>query len=131
MGNFTINSAEVESPKTGIVGKVFGDQDSNGIYTNEDVLLEGIEVELYDSNDNLVSSTTTNVNGVYSFGSPAAGDYYIIVSSDFPVGYSGFTTQDAGPDDIDSDVDQITGQSDTFTLTGSNEIVIDAGLLPG
>jgi len=48
--------------------------------------LPAITLELFDSNNNLVATTSTNSNGEYSFDNVAPGDYSIVSSTNLPVG---------------------------------------------
>jgi uncharacterized repeat protein (TIGR01451 family) len=110
---------------------VWEDTNQNGIQDAGEAGLAGVTVNLYDSADNLITTTTTDASGLYSFTNLDPGDYYVEFVE--PVGYS-FTPQDQGVDDtVDSDADVTTGQTATFTLTsGEDNTTIDAGLFqPG
>jgi hypothetical protein len=74
----------------------------------------------------LVATTVTDSDGRYSFVELAAGNYYLEFLP--PVG-SVFTTQDAGADTVDSDVDPTTGTTQVFAFaSGSIDTRWDAGL---
>jgi uncharacterized repeat protein (TIGR01451 family) len=110
---------------------VWEDTNQNGIQDAGEAGMAGVTVNLYDSADNLITTTTTDASGLYSFTNLDPGDYYVEFVE--PAGYS-FTPQDQGVDDtVDSDADVTTGQTATFTLTsGEDNTTIDAGLFqPG
>lgn len=74
--------------RTEIGNLVFTDVDNSGHYNVGDTLLQGITVELYAANGtNLLTSTTTDVNGEYRFNGQPAADYVVKV-----VAPSGMTT---------------------------------------
>jgi len=102
---------------------VWHDQDGDGIQDTGEPGLQGVTVKLYDSSDVLQDTTTTDINGVYTFTHLFPGDYYIMFVK--PTGYE-FTAKDQGSNDaVDSDADQSTGK----TLSeGENDTSWDAGL---
>jgi hypothetical protein len=55
----------------------FEDLNSNGVFDDEP-MLEGWEFTLYDSEDAVVDSGTTDVSGMVVFSGLAAGEYYVI-----------------------------------------------------
>lgn len=106
---------------------VWEDANQNGIQDAGEAGLAGVTVNLYDSADNLIATTTTDASGFYSFTGLDPGDYYVEFVA--PAGYS-LTPQDQGVDDTtDSDANVTTGQTAIFTITsGESNITIDAGL---
>lgn len=106
---------------------VWFDTNKNGIQDNGETGLAGITVKLYDCNDNLISTTTTNSQGKYLFSDLLPGNYYVRFFA--PTGYL-FTIKDAGSNDQkDSDADPLTGKTMCFTLNaGQNDLSWDAGL---
>ena len=48
-------------------------------WSNGDIALENVRVELYDNSGNFISSTTTNVSGQYTFAALADGTYNVRV----------------------------------------------------
>ncbi|MBZ0302303.1 MAG: carboxypeptidase regulatory-like domain-containing protein, partial [Anaerolineae bacterium] len=90
----------------------------------------GVVVNLYDSGDNFIATTTTDSNGSYNFTNLAPGTYYVefVLPT---VGWE-FTLQDQGGSDaVDSDADFSSGQTATTTLdSGDNDLTLDAGLFP-
>ncbi|MDV7397402.1 SdrD B-like domain-containing protein, partial [Arthrospira platensis SPKY1] len=86
-----------------------------------------VTVTLYDPDTNALDTTTTDVNGFYSFTNLVPGTYFVGFTP--PVGYQ-VTLQDAAGDDtLDSDADPITGYTIPTTLvSGENDPTWDAGL---
>ncbi len=107
--------------------KVWNDANQNGIQDNGELGISGITIELYNCNNNLISSTTTDNNGNYLFSNLNPGDYYIKVI--LPSGYF-FSPQDQSSNDaIDSDVDTQNGKTICTTLSpGENDLTWDAGI---
>lgn len=67
-------------PEKTVKGRLYLDQDNSGAYNYTDTAYQGKKVELHKEDGTLVSSTTTNVYGYYSFtlkGSENNGRYYI------------------------------------------------------
>ncbi len=104
---------------------VWLDANQDGIQDGGELGIGGVTVDLYDSNDNLIDTTTTLGDGSYGFTNLPPNDYYIIVTP--PIGYS-ISPQDQTGDTADSDIDG-TGQTTTTTLTsGEDDPTWDAGL---
>ncbi|MGG9972479.1 SdrD B-like domain-containing protein, partial [Ferruginibacter sp. SUN002] len=129
--NLTID-AGFKSTNLSLGKFVWDDQNNNGIQDSGEPFINGANVNLYnDANgDNIpdgvaVSTTTTNVGGVYSFTGLTPGNY--IVGVVIPAGYAAGTTTatSSNPNnDNNSDNNGVT------TLTGelrSNSIALTAG----
>jgi uncharacterized repeat protein (TIGR01451 family) len=117
---------------------------SNGLFDSGELPLPNITVELYDNAGFPISSTTTDINGFYSFINLETSTAYMIRFV-APDGWT-YTLPDvvAGGDTTDSDADPVTGQTIVFTTpaTGSNSSANlsntlgpddsswDAGLIP-
>ncbi|MFA5804308.1 MAG: SdrD B-like domain-containing protein [Melioribacteraceae bacterium] len=135
LGGYNFNGATVRADDSHTVNvicnasigdKVWIDTNGNGLQDYGEVGKSGVTVKLYDCNDNLKGTTTTNTSGNYLFNNLIPGSYY--VKFDLPTGFS-FTTKDAGNDAIDSDADPITGKTICTTLSaGENDLTWDAGL---
>jgi protocatechuate 3,4-dioxygenase beta subunit len=74
------------TPASWFRGRVYEDADFSGTAAawdggSNDVPLAGVDVELYTSADGYLASTTTDVNGVFTFWSVADGDYKVRVRS--------------------------------------------------
>ncbi|GAB2558358.1 SdrD B-like domain-containing protein [Spirosoma areae] len=103
---------------------VFADNNQNGIQDGGDTPIAGVTVTLLDGTNTAIASTTTTVNGLYSFTGLTPGVPYS-VSFTTPAGYSA-TVSNAGNDVTDSD--PVGGVTAPLTLTsGENNITLDAG----
>ena len=124
--NATKYDAGMYFNKGSIGDKVWNDANYDGLQNNNESGIPGITVKLYTSAAVLVSSTTTDINGNYSFKDQTPGSYYISVTS--PSGYT-ITSQTVGSDrSVDSDIDA-TGKTSNFTLSaGDNNLSVDAGM---
>ncbi|MCG8379611.1 MAG: hypothetical protein MI865_09080, partial [Proteobacteria bacterium] len=98
---------------------VWFDANGNGLQDPGEEGMHGVEMTLYDAEGNVVDIRSTNF-GFYNFGGDP-GSYYVEVT--VPEGYA-ITQRDApstlrgiDPDEIDSDVDPVTGQSDLMNMT--------------
>ena len=129
--NLTIDFGFV-APAEGRLGNfVFLDTDNDGIQDAGEPGLEGITVELRDSNGTLVQSQETDTDGGYLFEGLLAGTYTVDVNdSDLPAGYSPTITDVNGNanDALDSDGPQ-DGGAVTVTLPtdSSEDLTIDFG----
>jgi protocatechuate 3,4-dioxygenase beta subunit len=120
------------TPPTGSIGdRVWLDADGDGIQdASETGGITGVTVQLRNSANTVIATTTTNATGNYLFSNLPAGNYTVV----FPVSISGavVTPQNVGAnDDIDSDASQATGITPTITLAaGQNITNVDAGYCP-
>ena len=111
---------------------VFIDNDANGLQNVGDQGINGITVNLLNDQNMVIASTVTDFDadgnaGFYLFYNLAEGDY--IVEFEVPEGVT-FTSQDAGDDTRDSDVDVSTGQTGLISLAdGEHRRDVDAGVL--
>ena len=103
---------------------VWIDENANGVQDAGENGLTGVRVELLDSNGNLVNNpadgqpyiVTTDANGEYKFKGLWHGDYQVRFT--VPSGYF-YSEANQGSDDVDSDVETVSGQTgttDVFTL---------------
>ncbi len=113
-----------------ISGYVWEDLVGQGIQSNYDKALSDVHVFLYDTNNLLLDSVYTDVNGIYQFENITEGDYYLKFDAS-SIGYEHFTEPNVvDNDDLDSDVDNSNGQGTTsiYTLSANQSIDnIDAG----
>jgi len=117
-----------EAPKVKVGDLVFLDANSNGLQDENESGIDGIIVNLYDENDDLVAFTTTKNGGMYMFGELEPGNYRLKFSG--AADNLEVTLQDEGNnDDIDSDIDE-NGFTDLFTLTEGFDDSRDAGFKP-
>lgn len=98
---------------------VFFDENSNGVQDRGESGIANITVTLHAQDGQVLATTTTDNNGYYDFGCINAGTYYINFTS--PEGYA-FSPQNNGNDDnLDCDVNPLTGNTGTINL-GQDEI---------
>ncbi|ADI75083.1 Cna B domain protein (plasmid) [Methanohalobium evestigatum Z-7303] len=126
-GNWAMYFCYTIAPTASLGDYVWNDMNKNDIQDDEEVGLTGVTVNLYNcSGDSLRATTTTDENGYYNFTNLEPGNYY--VNFTIPPEFE-FTLQDAGPDNIDSDVNSTTGNTSCIILaSGENNDTIDAGL---
>ncbi|HIC88592.1 MAG TPA: hypothetical protein EYP04_04220, partial [Anaerolineae bacterium] len=106
---------------------VWHDGNADGIQDTGEQGIPDVTVKLYDSSHTLITTTTTDATGHYTFTNLAAGDYYIEFVP--PAGYA-FSPKDQGGDDTkDSDAEPTTGRTEQITLgVGQSDMTWDAGL---
>ena len=125
-GTTNKNYLSCETPKASLGDKVWIDTNKNGIQDNNETGKSGVTVKLFTCNNVLVSTTTTDASGNYLFSNLTPGDYYVEFVK--PANYV-FTTKDTGADDVDSDVDVVSGKTICTTLSaGENDLTWDAGI---
>lgn len=59
--------------------RIWEDVNGNGVLDSGEPGLAGMTVQLFDSRDTLIASTTTATNGAYTFQGLPPGDYYLLV----------------------------------------------------
>ncbi len=118
-----------------ILGKigdfVFYDRDQDGYQDSFDpgFHIDGrtITVELLNSSQIVIKTTTVDENGYYEFDNLPAGNYYVRFIK--PDGYYFSIKNNPADDSKDSDADEYTGLSDLIVLgPGEINLTIDAGL---
>ncbi|MBN8545883.1 MAG: choice-of-anchor A family protein [Ignavibacteria bacterium] len=127
--NLTLDAGINQLP-VNIGDKVWNDIDKDGVQDNGEAGIPNVTVKLYNCLGVLVSTTTTDANGLYHFNNIPAGDYYVEFTA--PSGYV-FSPQNQGSDDnADSDVDPLTGKTACKTFVGgTTDNLNDAGLYYG
>ncbi|HSC53703.1 MAG TPA: SdrD B-like domain-containing protein [Phnomibacter sp.] len=110
---------------------VWADLDIDGVQDANESLMPSITVTLYTSAGSVVATTATDSLGRYRFVNVAPGNYKLGFSN-LPDGYL-FTLQDrGGNDNLDSDIDALTGETAVFSLAGGVvNLSFDAGLRYG
>ncbi|MEM1312156.1 MAG: SdrD B-like domain-containing protein, partial [Patescibacteria group bacterium] len=73
------NTSTVEIPSGSISGRLWIDSNQNNQFDSGEELLSSVVVELYDTNNNLITQTNTDSQGNYSF-SDLASDTYVVKS---------------------------------------------------
>ncbi len=112
-----------------IEGKVWLDENYDGIREFSEASLADVTIDLYDVFGNLLATTTTDKEGNYIFNNQRCREVYIKVHP--PEGYS-ITGANLGDDSIDNDIDMSFGEntSDNYTLeSGSIISNVDVGLI--
>ncbi len=121
---------EVITPVASIGDVVWYDNNYNGLQDVGEPGVENVTVRLYDENDTLVGTTTTNADGFYEFKGLVPGPYYVQFDlTTLPENYT-VTLQDTGSDNaLDSDADRTTGRTPLTTLDpGEHDPTWDMGI---
>jgi len=114
-------------PTASLGDYVWYDRDKDGFQDADEIGIYGVTVNLYDCNDKLIATTTTDVDGKYGFTDLVPGDYYVMFEA-LP-GYV-FSPSTPGPasDPNDSDAD-FAGKTNCTTLEpDENDPTWDAGM---
>ncbi len=116
------------TPTASIGDRVWFDLNANGIQdATETAGVPGVQVVLFDSADNPINTTVTDVDGFYRFTNLLAGDYYLQFV--IPTSYIVSPQDQGGNDNADSDVDPVTLRTPTTTLSaGEDDLRWDLGL---
>ncbi|MCD5380873.1 carboxypeptidase regulatory-like domain-containing protein, partial [Candidatus Gracilibacteria bacterium] len=106
---------------------VWFDDNKDGIQDAGESGIEGVVVNLLDENGDVITTTTTDSNGNYLFDNLIPGEYSVEVVA--PTGYVISPETNTTDTTLDSNIDIITGQTETIIL-GSGEHIrdVDAGL---
>ncbi|HKK87923.1 MAG TPA: SdrD B-like domain-containing protein, partial [Saprospiraceae bacterium] len=134
--NPDIDAGLVQNAKVGDF--VWFDTDQDGIQDAGEPGVEGVTVRLVqagpdgifgNTDDQIVATTISDINGMYMFNNLMPGEYQLIFDINSIPANSMFTLADIGADDTDSDVLGVNGETDTFTLlSGDNRSDLDAGI---
>jgi uncharacterized repeat protein (TIGR01451 family) len=139
-GNMTVDFG-VYTPRYAVGNYVWFDADKNGLQ-DEANPKSGVVVDLYRGDGSFVATTSTDGTGKYVFDNLLGGDYYAVFTPPTDFRLTVTTGADAT---LNSNPDQITHQTPTFTLDQSLPLVtaadgtlvgtridrtIDAGLIP-
>ncbi len=109
---------------------VWRDDNRNGIADGGEPGVSGVIVNLLDSGENILASTTTDGNGHYEFTNLLPADYIVEFNlSSLPIHFTP-TLQNQGSDDsLDSDANPSNGRTNTIALFGGdNNTSIDMGI---
>lgn len=108
---------------------VWEDQNGDGLQDEDEPGVADVEIELYRAgqDETPIDTTISDADGQYSFDDQAPGTYYVRV---LPPTTHTITDRDQGADDLDSDVNPITGISGQATLpSGGKNETLDIGLV--
>ncbi|MEY4413094.1 MAG: hypothetical protein RIQ53_387, partial [Pseudomonadota bacterium] len=107
--------------------RVWLDADADGQQDAGEANVANVTVQLLNSAGTVVATTATDTNGNYLFDGLAPGTYSVKFVT--PTGYT-LTTANVGADASDSDANQSTGITGTYTLNaGDDNRTVDAGLV--
>lgn len=109
---------------------VWYDDDRDGQQDSTETGVPDVIVYLYDADDNLIGTDTTDADGLYLFDNLPPDDYYVVFDiNTLPDNYNP-TASNNGDDTSDSDGDS-TGRTQTVTLAmGETNLDIDFGIEP-
>ncbi|MBW8873571.1 MAG: carboxypeptidase regulatory-like domain-containing protein [Acidobacteria bacterium] len=122
---FKVDTVQIDAtctPQTFSIGNlVWKDTNGNGVQDTGEPGISGVTVQLLNSSNTVVATTTTDSNGIYGFSNVVAGNYTVrVVSSSLPAGYT-----------PTFDLDGIaTPNTASFNLT-ANRTDVDFGYRPG
>lgn len=107
---------------------VWFDANNNGVQDATEKGAPGVSVALLNAAGTVIATTVTDKDGLYKFINLADGTYSVQFSN-LPAGFT-FSGKDLGGNDaLDSDADQTTGRTGTYTITGgSANMTVDAGI---
>jgi SdrD B-like domain/G8 domain len=109
-----------------ITGRVWNDANGNGIQETGEAGYSGVTVQLLGPTNTVVTTTTADPAGFYSFNGVALGTYSVRFVA--PSGYA-FTLQNQGSDPTLNSAANSSGQTATFSLTAGSQVSnLDAGL---
>jgi serine-aspartate repeat-containing protein C/D/E len=104
---------------------VWNDTDKDGIQDPDEDGIEGVEVELLDSDGNSLGKTKTDDKGLYRFDDLENGDYQVRFS--VPDDYIVSDTDQGSDDTKDSDANS-KGEVSKATIAGADNMTIDMGI---
>ncbi len=112
-----------------IAGLVWEDGDEDGEFDDTESPLSGVTVTLFNSADAVVTSTTTNADGMYLIPDlPVAMGYYVVFTKPVTHGYFSPQNMAGGDDTVDSDVDNTGRTAGINVPSGTAFIYIYAGV---
>jgi len=107
-GDCEVRQGAFEQSDTLLGNRVWLDANRDGTQGPGEPGIGGVCVRLYDANDVLLETTSTDSNGYFAFNVQAGGEYALDFEK--PPGLS-FTVPDSGDDDRDSDADPGSGKT--------------------
>ena len=129
--NLTLDAGLNVTPTTGasasLGDKVWHDLNNNNILDAGEPGIPDVTVMLYNSSNTLLTTVTTDAFGNYIFNGLTPGNYYVKFTT--PSGFTLVTANVGTNDDIDSDVNPATGNSQVVTLAADEiNTSVDAGM---
>lgn len=117
----------ISAPPAQLGNYVWIDNNKDGIQDAGEVGVAGVTVSLFDNVNALIATTITDAYGAYKFKPLGPGTYK--VGFTLPANYE-FTLMNAGGnDELDSDVDPVTGTTGNYVLVaGDSNMSVDAGI---
>ncbi len=123
--NNTIDAGYIDLKYIG--NYVWNDINRNGIQDLGEAGVSGITVTLLDNSSNPVASTVTDAYGYYLFNGIYSNTYKIAFT--LPTGFVFSPKDNVANDEIDSDVDPVTGITNPFVyIQGTIDLSFDAGI---
>ncbi len=109
---------------------VWRDDNRDGIDDGSEPRVSGVIVNLLDSGENIIATTTTDAGGHYSFNNLLPNSYIVEFNlSSLPPHYVATLHNQGGDDTTDSDANPSNGRTDIIALlSGENNISIDMGI---
>lgn len=123
-GNCQIRNQPFLQTSNIIGNRVWLDENQNHIQDDFENGIGGVCVNLFDANGNFLQATSTDSNGYYAF-NVDVGNF--ILQFEKPIGME-FVQKNIGDKSKDSDVDQLSGQTEAIELT-SSLLDLDVGLI--
>ncbi len=121
---------EIVTNEASLGDYIWEDSNGNGMQDGDEYGVEGVKVELFNSNGFLLETQFTESDGFYLFEELSSGSYYVQI--EYPDGYSATISNYGGDDNQDSDLDESNGPGTgpTVNLTSNEEyLAMDFGIL--
>ncbi len=110
-------------------GFAWSDTAANGLRDLSEAVVSGVTVELLNSSDEVVATTTTDSAGYYEFTGVSAGTYTLAFSIPSGDTEAAFSTQGAGANATVSSSANSSGVTESFTMsTGQAWLEENVGL---
>jgi len=120
---------DYEAPQYSIGDFLWFDGNGDGLQSEDETGVAGVEVALFTSSGEHVASVSSNSDGRYEFNNLSPGEYFLVF--DTPEAMS-FTHMNQGDDDSsDSDVNPVSGESNVFVVGEADNHNLDAGYVEG
>ena len=111
------------TPLNSIGDYIWDDINKDGIQDSDEVGIENIDISLYDENDILVETITSDANGFYQFTRLLPGSYYATVDiGDYKVSPS-MAIADTG---LDSDLTMVDGVASSFPILLNDGMTVNS-----